>query len=71
MAYIIVDVDTGDYAHHEVSRLLPLGERNIPFRFYSRQEAMEVFEKIPIPYDEDYIIVEDKPLYEQERVFLF
>lgn len=71
MAYIIVDIDTGDYAHHEISRLLPIGERNIPFRFYSYQEAMEVFEKIPIPHDEDYMIIEDKPLYEQEKVFFF
>lgn len=70
MAYIIVDIDTGDYAHHEISRLLPIGERNIPFRFYSYQEAAEVFEKIPIPHDEDYIIIEDKPLYEQ-GTFLF
>lgn len=70
MAYIIVDIDTGDYAHHEISRLSPIEERNIPFRFYSYQEAMGVFEKIPIPHDEDYIIIEDKPLYEQ-GTFLF
>lgn len=69
MAYIIVDVDTHECAHREISRLMPLGEGNIPFKFYSYQDAMAVFEKIPAPYDEDYMIEEDKPLYEQGGFF--
>lgn len=32
---------------------------------------MEIFEKIPAPYDEDYMIEEDKPLYEQGESFFF
>lgn len=59
MRYIIVDIETGEYAHAKIARYLPINENiKIPFEFNSKEDAMYVLDKVPFPEWQFYEIVE-------------
>ena len=59
MAYIIVDIETGEYAHARITRYLPMNEHiKVPFKFHTKEEAMYVLDKLPFPEWQFYEIVE-------------
>lgn len=60
MGYVIVDIETGEYAHAKISRYLPIDEHiEIPYVFRTKQEALDVLDKMPFPEWTFYEIVED------------
>lgn len=59
MAYIIVDIETGEYAHARIARYIPTNEHvKIPFEFRTKEEAMNVLDKVTFPEWQFYEIVE-------------
>ncbi len=59
MAYIIVDIETGEYAHSKIARYIPINEHvEIPFEFRTKEEAMNVLDKMTFPEWQFYEIVE-------------
>lgn len=59
MKYIIVDIETGEYAHSKIARYIPFDEHvEIPFEFNTKEEAMDVLDKMPFPEWQFYEIVE-------------
>lgn len=59
MKYIIVDIETGEYAHARIGRYLPMDEHiKIPFEFASKEDAMHVLDMMPFPEWQFYEIVE-------------
>lgn len=59
MQYIIVDADTGEYAHARIVRYLPMDEHiEVPFAFKSKEDAMYILDKLPFPEWQFYEIVE-------------
>lgn len=60
MRYIIVDIDTGEYAHAKIARYLPIDEHiKIPLAFESKEDAMDILDKLPSPEWQFYEIVEE------------
>jgi hypothetical protein len=60
MRYVIVDIETGEYAHAKIARYLPMNEHiEIPFAFKSKEDAMDVLDKMPFPEWQFYEIVEE------------
>lgn len=60
MRYVIVDIETGEYAHTRVARYLPIDENiKISFAFESKEDAMYVLDKLPFPEWQFYEIVEE------------
>lgn len=59
MKYIIVDIETGEYAHSKIARYIPINEYvEIPFEFRTKEEAMDVLDKMTFPEWQFYEIVE-------------
>lgn len=59
MKYIIVDIETGEYAHARISHYLPIDENiKIPFEFASKEDAMYILDMMPFPEWQFYEIVE-------------
>lgn len=60
MRYVIVDIETSEYAHARIARYLPIDENiKIPFAFKSKEDAMHVLDKLPFPEWQFYEIVEE------------